>query len=339
MAQSPNDRLIDQQRNAALMMELGSPGEGRITEAFPVADKLYTIKENAIYAVQLADAIDPNRTNIAIPNVQQKIASEGSQSEIVCKVLLTGRELFNKSYLTPHVDCERCLFICIQVLQELLAMKELATSLRHVQEEAVKAMGQKPDGSLLLPAIPDLMVRAKTFIQRADHVTQNLYILCVLFFGEELKDKGKLFDGLSTLLREKYGESDNFSRFGLQVAQCCKFLRNTRNCVEHADSLKYIEVKDFSLLLSSVKIMPPTIEIVHQETPEPRIPLVDFMDQVVDGVLNLTEQLIAFLCSKHVHDIPGLEVQVAEVPENQRVNKKTRFGYVVWFGDQIVRTS
>ncbi len=338
MAQILHDRPIDQRRNAAVMMELGTPGEGRITQTISLADKLYIIKENAIYAVQLADVIDPDRTNIALPNVQRKIASEGSQSDIVCRVLLAGRELFNKSYLTPHVDCERGLSICIQVLQDLNAMKELAVTFRHAQEDAVKAKQQKPDGSLFFPAIPDVLVRAETFIQRAEHIAQKLYILCGLFYGQVLENKPKWFDGLSALIHEKYSESDDFSRFSLQVAQFCKFLRNARHCVEHAKPSQYIDVRDFSLLPSG-EIRLPTIEVVHPETPEPTIPLGNFMEEVVESVIDLTEQLIVFLCSKHVQNIAGLNVQIGEVSENERGNKKTRFRYVVWFGDQQVRPS
>lgn len=338
MLQNPHHRPIDQRRNAAGMMELGTPEEGGITEMIPLADKLIVIKEYAIYAVQLADEIDPGRTNIEIPNVQQKIASEGSQSDLVCRVLLTGGELLNESYLDPRVDCKRGLLICVQILTELVAMKELAAALQQAQEQAVKAMQKKPDGSLLLPAIPDVLVRAKTFIQRAEHVAQSLYILCVLFYGEELKKKGKWFDGLTALLHEKYGEADDFSRFSVQVAQCCKFLRNTRNCVEHASTSQFIDVRDFDLLPSR-EIMPPSIKVVHGETPQPIIPVDNFMEQVAQSVLNLTEQLIAFLCSKHVQNIGGLTVQIGEVPEDQRGNKKIRYGYVVWFGDQLVRAS
>jgi hypothetical protein len=304
----------------------------------PLADTLYIIKENAIYGTKLADKIDPCRSNIAIPNVQQKVASEGSGSDIVCRILLTGHELFNKSYLVSHVNREECLSICIKVLQDFLAMKELAVGLRHEEEEAIKSMQQKADGSLLLPAIPDVIVQAKTFIQRAAHLAQSLYVLCSLFYREELKREGKWFDGFSALINQKYGEADEFSRFSRHAAQCCKFLKNTRHCIEHEKTFQRIDVRDFSLLPTG-EIKPPTIEVVHSETPEPEIPLYNFMEQISESLLNLTELLIAFLCSKNVQNIGGLPVQVGEVPENQRRNTKIRYGYVVWFGDQLVKAS
>jgi hypothetical protein len=96
--------------------------------------------------------------------------------------------------------------------------------------------------------------------------------------------------------------------------------------------------RDFTLLASG-KIDYPTIEIIHNETPEPRIRLLTFMEQMTSSLLNVLEDLMAFLCAKHVTGRAGISIGVYEIPIEQRANNHVRIGYAAWFGDQLVRAS
>lgn len=49
-------------------MKVGAAEDGAIKEMFGLKDRMLFILERAIYAMQLADEIDPDRSNIAIPN-------------------------------------------------------------------------------------------------------------------------------------------------------------------------------------------------------------------------------------------------------------------------------
>ena len=102
---------------------------------------------------------------------------------------------------------------------------------------------------LALGAIPDVFVRAKSFIQKAEHATQTLYALCGFFFGNDLKAKGKWFDGVLDLIEERYGATGECA-FAEKGARFCKFLRNARNCVEHQKPHQRIIVNDYNLLAS-----------------------------------------------------------------------------------------
>jgi hypothetical protein len=67
-------RPIDRMREAAGKMDVGTPDDPTaITGLFPIGDTLYVIKEKGIYEIQFADAIDPKRTNIHVPNTQQRV--------------------------------------------------------------------------------------------------------------------------------------------------------------------------------------------------------------------------------------------------------------------------
>ena len=71
-------RPIDLKRDSAFSGSVGNDDEGDLKEFLNIGHTLLMIKENAIYKFQLADQIDPSRTNIDIPHVQQKVYSVGA---------------------------------------------------------------------------------------------------------------------------------------------------------------------------------------------------------------------------------------------------------------------
>ncbi|MFA7301936.1 MAG: hypothetical protein WC069_06520, partial [Candidatus Shapirobacteria bacterium] len=92
-------RDIDQIRNSAMSMKVGAPDDGKITEMVSLGDRMLVVMERAIHVMQLADSIDPGRTNISIPNTQQRLLSRGADDPIVAKTLLTAQVLFKKTHL------------------------------------------------------------------------------------------------------------------------------------------------------------------------------------------------------------------------------------------------
>ncbi len=60
-------RLIDRLRDSAGSMQVGEPKDGRVSLMINMGSALYVVMEHAIYAVQLADQVDPERTNAPCP--------------------------------------------------------------------------------------------------------------------------------------------------------------------------------------------------------------------------------------------------------------------------------
>ena len=98
-----NDRPIDKVRNSGLSMTLPAD-TGGITHMGEINGALHMIGGSAIYRVQLADEIDPERTNIAIPNTHQKVLSYGTDFPYVRQTLMTARRLFSNNVLGPAFD-------------------------------------------------------------------------------------------------------------------------------------------------------------------------------------------------------------------------------------------
>jgi hypothetical protein len=207
-------RPIDRKRDAGGIMEIGTPDDqSAITAIFPIGDDLFAVKERGIYEVRLADRIDPNRTNIAIPNMQQRVLNYGSDAPVVGRTLLTAKELFNPTYLPKNLDLTEALRLCFETLKDLAAMLDVAAALVQDQPAATRAVGHKGQkgGAVALPAVGAIAARCKDFVQKADHSLQSVLGMVRVFYG---KDAGRQwFEGFTKLVSKRYGESDPFSQY------------------------------------------------------------------------------------------------------------------------------
>ena len=169
-------RQIDRIRESGGRIEIGTPDDpSDITAMLSIDDVLYAIKENGIYAIKLADTIDPKRTNPNIPSIQQKILTYGSESSLVGQTLLTAKQLFNEQILPDWFDCKTAIVRSLEALKDLAAMSELVDTFKQAQDAEITAFSIRPQtqGALILPSISDVEIRIKTFFQKADHVSRS----------------------------------------------------------------------------------------------------------------------------------------------------------------------
>ncbi|WP_439406395.1 hypothetical protein ACNJX9_33985 [Bradyrhizobium sp. DASA03076] len=127
-------RPIDHLRDSAMSMEVGSSGS-RITGMIKIGDRLHSVKTDSIYRVMLADEIDPGRTNINVPNSQQKVLDYSSDSPLVAKTLLTAKQLFEKGFLGPDFESAKAIELSFECLKNLAAMSDLATEFRRQDDD------------------------------------------------------------------------------------------------------------------------------------------------------------------------------------------------------------
>ena len=164
----------------------GSP----IREQIVLGDRLLMITEKCTFAIQMADQIDPGRTN---PNLlhsfQQKLFDHGVNSELLCRSLLHAKVLFRKEF--QQIAIERAMQLSFDEFSELVAMDEAARTFKDAEPAAIeKAQGlMRADGSLALPAVGTVRAHCKTFAQRANHGAGALLDIVRLFHGEMKKKK------------------------------------------------------------------------------------------------------------------------------------------------------
>lgn len=328
-------RPIDQKREAGGSFEIGSPDEGEITSTVEIGGSLYIVKKHAIYAIQMADQIDPERKNIDLPNViHRQVLSEGSDSELVGRTLLTAANLFAKGkFLPSSFQHERALALSLDALTNIVAMRTTATEFDVAQQVAWTNAQNNPQaaGSMKVPAMSDVRTRCKTFAQRADHAARALFDITQLFYPDLNKGGWEALLERATTL---YGADDYFTKFLGRALPFLLLVRNSRDCLEH--NLTGAVVSDFKLLADG-QLVAPTIEINFRKTHQPTVAVAMFMTQVTDSMITAFEVMIACLCSKHIHSmIPNFPIVVGELPEDRRRGKHVRYCYGTYHGKDFV---
>jgi hypothetical protein len=314
---------IDLRRNSAGSMTVGLPEEGNITDLYTVGDdRLLMIKEEAVYEIKMADMIDPARLNPNIPNIQQRLLSEGSKSELVQSILITSGQLFDPSYLR-NLNCPKIRDIALSATEELISMGRIATRTNVEISDLISALeGQKLKDGLIIPSLNDARQSTKNFLQRADHFCRELFYITREF------EKG--FGDLDNLLRKAKSEkpaNDEFVNFLERSVPYLKFIRNARNAMEHPIPQKRIEIRNFELT-EGAQIKPPSITVIHPKTPEPEANLSDFFLATVLSLKNLYGQWIAHLCARHAH-FGGFSVGVMSTPKDRREALRSDYMYAV----------
>src|ERR1700730_6809568 len=329
-----NDRPIDKVRNSALSVTL-PPETGGITDMGEINGALHMIGGSAIYRVQLADEIDPERTNIGIPNTHQKVLSYGTEFPYVRQTLMTARRLFSNNVLGPAFDYKTGINLSFEALQDLAAMHDIRKDLRvrfdKIAEDLKNLAVEKR--SMTVPSMGDVRGDTKAFLQKADHVAVALFNIAKIFYGDEIGPRW--FASLHKLASEKYDDNDGFTKFLKATLPFLQFVRNARNAVEHPDQAKSVKVTDISLVPSG-ELNPPSIEVIHPETPQPSVALLTLTEYMADQLAAVFEITIAHLCGANVQSFAGMPLGVIEYDENQQQAFKCRFGYGTRMGDQIV---
>jgi hypothetical protein len=84
--------------------------------------------------------------------------------------------------------------------------------------------------------------------------------------------------------------------------------------------------------MATAQVDPPMIEVVHRESPEPTLPLVVFMHGMLGSILQVGEELMAFLASRHVMPTWEDKVGVIDFPEGQRRHPHVRYYFAMNMG-------
>lgn len=315
---------IDRRREAGGSMTVGLPEEGKLTDMVKIGkDGLLMVKEHAIYEVSFADKIDPERKNENIPNVQQRVLSSGSSSELVQRILINSDSLFNETYLRK-VDCGLLRVHALNAVMEIASMDRLLNRIIEDEKSQIELIKDaKLENGLIIPNLEDAEQHVKNFMQKTDHFIRELLRITKIF---EVNIGN--WDGLIKRIKFEGEKSKDQLNFFEKAIKYIKFLRETRNSVEHPNPpSKYVKVNNFRLK-SSGEISVPTIVIVHPKFAEPETRLMAFLDATIQSISHLYGDWIAYLCSRHAI-FPDFNVAVVKVSSDQRKYEHSSFKYAV----------
>jgi hypothetical protein len=137
-------------------------------------------------------------------------------------------------------------------------------------------------------------------------------------------------------LHAVYHRYSHLAQFVNNIMPALKFIRNLRNATEHPKEDDCVLMKDFILELDGT-IFPPSIELINMDTPEPRVHITTFMEQMNNYLIETIEVLLVHLCISNMANLDGFfDCCIMELPPEMRRQKNVRFSYAVKMQDQWV---
>lgn len=329
-------RTIDKLRDGAGSFEISTPDDQTaISSTISIKDeRLLIVKGKGIYEINFADQIDPERTNINVPNTIQKILSFGADHPWVGQVLLTANELFKDSLIGKKVDCGRAMELSLEICQDIAGALEVTKSYETLEQKALKDFNAeiRKDRSVILPAIEGTNAMCKEFLQKLDHSLRELFNTVKLFYPN-VGTGG--WDSLMSEIEKERDKTDNFIEFVENALPLLRLIRNARNCVEHPRDGYKLEVRNFSINANNA-LVPPIVNIYHPKTPLEATPLSVFFRDLSAELITIVELMYVYLCTRKAKQFSGFPVTVFELPPDMRKHKNIRFGYGVRYGDDVV---
>jgi len=318
---------IDKIRDSGGQFEIGSQEDGAINEMFEVDERLIIVKEKSIYEYFRADDVDPERTNISLPNnIQRKVIDQGSDSELIGRTILTAKTLFQTEFFDENVEIEKALSLSFEILQEMTTLENEIQEYIEEEEKLSEEYQTKTKKAIdySIPSIGNVETRCKTIFQKADHIEQTLMEIITIFYPDSDLTNQSHFPKFCKILKEKYGQDDPFVKYISSTLDFMRLVRNLRNALDHR--LNFVTVTDFELQPDS-NVLTPTIELAkYRGSKLERIALSELLPVVFNNLVLVFENTIAFLSDKNLK--PSIVAQcVMQIPEEKRKYKNVRYSF------------
>lgn len=325
-------RPIDHQRDAAITLQIGGDDKSQIMEFLSTTEGLYVIKETSVFKIQLADDIDPGRTNPNIPNLSQQVLSAGHSNEIVAQVLLTAKYLFDEHNATVKPFVGYLFESCIVLTRQLLELDSMARELANEIQRKVAALAEKPTirNAFSLPSVPGIDTQLHNILSKADKAKDTILAMYRLQFLPDAVGKVKLEDLEKAIRASMQAEPEIFSAWS-EIDTYFSLIRNMRNASEHPKENHQVVLSDFAMR-SDGQINPPLVEIQHPDTPIGTLPVIELLEFVRSTMPRHAEISLTFIRFAVLLKHNPFKEWIAEFPEEERRHKFVRYYRAISIG-------
>jgi hypothetical protein len=286
-------RPIDRQREAAINLTVSDDDDKSALQDFlSTSSALYVIKGSGVYKIQLADDIDPKRTNAAIPNLSQRVLLAGYDNEVVARILLTAKGLFDEKNATVNPFVGSIFERSLDLTKHVLELHEMISDLREkiTQKEIAFLEKEQIPNTFYLPSIPDLDKSLHNIFVKSDKAKDTILALYRLHFLPDAENKPQLAEYDSAIDSLLNAAPDLVSAWS-ETKKTFNLIRNMRNASEHPKEGQKIILTDFAMNPDGT-VNPPLVEIQHKDTPIHLLPLVEILDFIQNLVLNSAESAL-----------------------------------------------
>lgn len=321
-------------RDAAITLEIGGDDKSAAKEFLSTADSLYINKETGVFKIQLADDIDPGRTNANIPNLSQQVLTDGYDNEVVARILLTAKILFDERNATIKPFVASLFERCILLTRQLLELDAMAQELAEEIERKSAAFDAKPitPNAFTLPSVPGIDTKLHNILSKADKAKDTMLGICRLQFLPDASGKVKL-EALHKAIDSSLQTEPQLIDAWKGISKYFALIRNMRNVCKHPKENYSAAPTDFSMQATG-EVNPPRVEIQHPETPIRSLPLVEFLGFIRDSTLEHAETILVFIRMAALLKNNPFGESVAEFPEDERRHKFVRYYRAINMGGQ-----
>jgi len=326
-------QTIDRKREAAGEIKICDANDNTpIRELLLISGNLHIITDKSIYLALLADDIDPKRTNIDVSNSHKKILEQGFENDIIGRILLLAKSLFDNKRLGEGFDCDNAISASFKATKLLIEMRDIFDQL-NTDINSIIEKGLLPDTgrSQNIPTVNNLETHVTTYINKADLIRDTIIEIFKLAYSAGTNKK--ILENINSSIIAKHGEGSNLGLFFDYIRPTLDFTRNLRNAVEHPKEHERLIILDFKLTPEAT-VDPPTVEIVHPATPQPKTPITSFMEQMNSNLIDIMEHLILHLCMSNLGHFGKIECGIMELPPEMRKHKDTKFSHAIRLNDQ-----
>lgn len=316
---------IVRKRSRGGMLDVGDDSDGAIQTLMNIGTRTFAIKDKSIYELIMADDLDPERTNIHVPNMIHKLVlNEGIESLVVSQVFLTASMFFKKGQF-PEPLLLKVWELIVELTKEAMNLK------KHIDDYYVKEVSAKERYDIeranksapALPTVVDLETSMKTIIQKAEHMYQIMIELASVILPQLKLKPLAHFSSFSTTVTEMFGERHVFSIFLTDNLDFMKAIKEVRNGLDHR--VPKVSLKDYTFNPDTT-ISLPSISLNSKDAKFNAMPVTEYLNKL-ESIFSFAEVLICHLANVTIRHMMGGEIK--EIPVETRRYKYVRYCFYI----------
>lgn len=327
-------RPIDLQREGGAQASV--PDGKPIIRMFVFADRLFFMTPSSIFAAKLADEIDPERLNSAIPQVvQQEELAYGADDDLVRGTVSITDELLKNG--APHLpegfDIARSQALALETAQELAAISDEIRWLHSKQEEVNEGLAAGRWNRAFIPRTQNLRGRTEQALSHARQAALNIIAIGELFYPRARPNLPWRAALEGALHRHLPADDPFLATFG-EIADDLESAIQHRNAAVHPDKMKWVRCLDHELSPND-KVLAPTIEIMHPAWAVDRTDVCQYLEVRLGELIAAYELVLAICCDRNVRNFGPFVTFVAQRPPDSEADARFHWVTQVREGEQF----
>ena len=247
----------------------------------------------------------------------QKISNYGSSCPAVARTVLQGSKLL-KFFVVSDEQRSKCMAVLYELMRHVLrgvAIKDRISAEVAEGKALIEKIGfqsQSRERAVSLPGVADLRSSCEAFLQSSRLALGETAQLIMPFYAVPHDHRFHRFAEWSA---KKFGSDDLFTKVIIQWEPWVKQIVDMRNTVDHPAQKPGGKLVTHDFRIQNVSGKPSLIEPAWGVSGSLDSPIVADMEAIIEGTIELGEELLVGLLYKFKGDLP---VVVYEVPMEER---------------------